>query len=245
MITKGQKSMIENTPNSPSPKKIRVVVCDDQPDIVDYISNILNAQSDLEVVGTANSGQEAVDTVNRLCPDVDVVLMDIQMETEYDGIKAIEEISANHPEIKCVMLTVHKSNELIIKAYLSGAIDYIVKTSSEEDICKSIRNSFTNDNYIGNLINENLRSEFRQMQSAQRSLLFVINELSKLTPSELSVMRGICMGMKQKEIANEKHIELSTVKFHTHNILKKLNFRNTKELCATLRHMGVYNIIGL
>ena len=58
-------------------------------------------------------------------------------------------------------------------------------------------------------------------------------------------MRGICMGMKQKEIANEKHIELSTVKFHTHNILKKLNFRNTKELCATLRHMGVYNIIGL
>ena len=238
--------MIENTPKSPALKKIRVVVCDDQPDIVDYISNILNGQSDLEAGGDGKQrsrrGRYRQQTT---APTLTLCLWIFKWKRSMTGLRQSRKISANHPEIKCVMLTVHKSNELIIKAYLSGAIDYIVKTSSEEDICKSIRNSFTNDNYIGNLINENLRSEFRQMQSAQRSLLFVINELSKLTPSELSVMRGICMGMKQKEIANEKHIELSTVKFHTHNILKKLNFRNTKELCATLRHMGVYNIIGL
>lgn len=221
--------------------KIRVLVCDDQPDIVSFFCDILNSQSDITVVATANNGAQALELTEQVHPDV--VLMDIQMETEFAGIQAIEKISEKHPDIKCVMLTVHESNDLIISAYLAGAVDYIIKTTNEDDICQSIRNSYSSNNYMGKLINDNLKSEFHKIRSTKDSLLFVINKISKLTPSELDILHGICLGQKQREIAEDKHVEISTIKFHVHNILKKLDFKNTKDMYKTLNALEIFNII--
>lgn len=218
-------------------EKIRVAICDDQADILDYFCDIINSQPDIEVVGTARNGREALEIAGTAKPDI--VLMDIQMESESDGINAIEKISAKYPDVKSVVLTVHENDEMIISAYLAGAVDYIIKTTDEESFCQSIRNVYASGNYIGELITRKVRSEFSNMRTKQMSLLFVVNELSKLTATEIDIMKAVCNGIKQKEVARRNSIEISTVKFHVNNILKKLNFKNTRELAAALKRVGL------
>lgn len=212
-------------------EKIKVVICDDQPDILEYFCDIVNSE-DITVVGVAQNGADALKVIEKTQPHI--CLMDIQMESECDGINAIEQITMDFPDVKCIVLTIHNSDDLIVNAYLAGAVDYIIKTTDKENIQQNIRNVFHNSNFIGSLINEKLHNELYNMRATQKSLLFIINELSKLTPSELSIMKDICKGHKQRSIAKEKNIEISTIKFHVNNILKKLHFKSMRELTSFL-----------
>ncbi len=218
--------------------EIKLVICDDQEEILDYLYNLIGTQTDLKVVATAKSGEEAVATVEKTHPHV--VLMDIQMETETAGINAIERITNDFPDVKSIVITVHESDELIIDAYLAGAVDYVIKTADVDTICERIRKAYNDESYIGALIVQKMRFELKNMRDKKKSFLFVINEISKLTPKEVEILRLLYLGNKQTEVAKMKCLEVSTIKFHVNNILRKLQFNSIKELNATLKEFGIF-----
>ena len=217
---------------------IKVVLCDDQQNIIEYFSELLENRPEITVVGIAKSGEEAIEIIEKTNPDV--VLMDIQMETEYAGIEAIEEITHRFPCVKSIVISVHESDELIIDAYLAGAVDYVVKTANVESVCEKILAAYNNDSYMGSIITQKMRVELKNMREKQRSFLFVLNELTQLTPRELEILYELYNGLTQSKVAAMNHLELSTVKFHVNNILKKLQFRTIKELNRTIKEFGIF-----
>ena len=120
--------------------RIRIIMADDNPDICSYFSGILARQEDMELVGTASSGAEAVQLAR--CTSPDIALMDIQMETRVAGITASRQILKELPETKVIILTILEDDDLLFQAYWAGVIDYIIKTDDAEEILTSIRNAY-------------------------------------------------------------------------------------------------------
>lgn len=222
-------------------KKISVVVCDDVEDVRDYIVSIINREADMQVVGVANSEKTALGVVEETVPDV--VLMDIQMETEKAGIFATEKITKMFPSVKTVIITVHADDENILDAYAAGAVDYIIKTVDGKAIAESIRKVYREEYFIGPLIAQKLHSEFLSLRKKQKSMLYIINELTSLSTKETEILKLLYYGNNKRKITEMEHIEMSTVKFHINNILRKLNYKNTNELIKDLKELKIFEDI--
>lgn len=220
--------------------KIRVMLCDDQKDILDYFDDIISSQPDMEVIGKAKNKEEAVSLAKEKLPDI--VLMDIQLCKECEGIDAIKEITALEKNIKCIVLTVHKTDEIIVDAFLAGAVEYIIKTEEKNVFLKSLREVYSNDSYMSALIKTRLGSEITRMRTQEKSMLFIINELSSLTATELSILKSVYKGNTYEDVALENFIELCTVKFHMSNIFKKLGVKNRKQLILKLKETNVLEL---
>ena len=119
-------------------ERIRIMMADDSPEIRSYFSNIISHEADMDLVGTAASGAEAVQMAHELRPDI--ILMDIQMETRIAGISASKQILREHPAMKIIILTILEDDDLLFQAYCAGVIDYIIKTDSISQILTSVRN---------------------------------------------------------------------------------------------------------
>ena len=222
-------------------KKIKIIIFDDSEEIRDYFENIINEQSNMEIVGSFDCGKNAVEVVKSLQPDV--VLMDIQMETEDAGIKATEQINQFCPGVKIIMLTVHCTENFIIDSYVAGAVDYIDKMSEKTVLLESINNVYKNDKFIGNVITEKLKILAKNRQEQKKSILFLINNYSKLSVSELEVLRLLCQGYSRREISKIKQREYSTIKTQIRSILMKLEFSSTKELLHFFEENGLFSYV--
>ena len=222
-------------------KKIKIIIFDDSEEIRDYFENIINEQSNMEIVGSFDCGKNAVEVVKSLQPDV--VLMDIQMETEDAGIKATEQINQFCPGVKIIMLTVHCTENFIIDSYVAGAVDYIDKMSEKNVLLESINNVYKNDKFIGNVITEKLKILAKNRQEQKKSILFLINNYSKLSVSELEVLRLLCQGYSRREISKIKQREYSTIKTQIRSILMKLEFSSTKELLNFFEENGLFSYV--
>ena len=219
---------------------IRVAVCDDFLHIRKYFASIITAQEDMQLVGTTASGAEMEKLAAEEKPDV--ILMDIQMESEYAGVEATRHIMEKNPEIKIVMLTIHADADYISQAYSAGAVDYIIKTDSKEDICRAIRDVYEGKTQVRPQVAKELISVFRNMYREKQSLIYVISMVSKLTASELEILRYLCEGKTRREIAKERGVEQDTIKFHVKNILKKMKYTSTAEIVKELNDLGVVDI---
>ena len=118
-------------------KIIRVMVAEDFPLLREDFCDVVSAQSDMEVVGSAASGEEIASLADTV--PCDVILMDIEMETIDAGIRAAEVITARHPEVKILFLTAHETDDMITSAMGTGAVDYVVKGCEEERLLEHIR----------------------------------------------------------------------------------------------------------
>lgn len=216
---------------------IRIYICDDLEDICIFFRNIINSAEDMQVIGMSNNAHTAVKEILELKPDV--VLMDIQMETKEAGIEATKIIYDECPAIKTIMLTVHEDEELIVHSYIAGAVDYIIKLSKPEYILEEIRKVYSEEILIGPIIAANIRKEIIKTKKMQTSLMFMIAKWSALTSTEADIIKLLAEGNSRKDIANIKTIELSTVKTHINNILKKLDYPSTKKLIHDLESIGM------
>lgn len=192
----------------------------------------------MELVGTANSGRDIVGLAAELSPDI--ILMDIQLETEEAGIEATDIILKNNPSIKVIMLTVHKEDDLIFKSYGAGAVDYIIKTEPEEDVIASIRNVYNNEIFIRPNIAKKILGEFSKLHRQKESILYTITLLTSLTNSELEILKLLYSGGKRAEIADRRNVELVTINTQIRNILKKLGYKSTKEMIQSLKNLKVF-----
>ncbi len=219
---------------------IRVLVVDDLKDIRDYFSMILNNEPDIEVVGTASSGKEAILIAEKLKPDI--ILMDVQMESEFAGIQAIESICDKDRDVKIIVLTIHEDDETLYRAYASGAMDFIVKTSSIVDIINSIKNVHKNKLQLRPEVAEKILDEFTRMKRHQRSLIFTLNIISKLTNAEYEILREVYLGNTYRKIAKKRMVEEVTIRSQANKIIKKFEKRNMKEIVNLLKQLKIFEI---
>lgn len=220
---------------------IKIMLCDDLKTIRDSFVQAINRQEDMQVVYAAASGSEAVEYLNHCEALPDIILMDIQMESEKAGIEATRQIHEKYPRIKILMLTIFENDDLLIEAYLAGAVDYIVKDVSWKKICDTLRSASVNENFVGTIIREKTREKLDQSRLMETSMLFFINRLSKLTNSEWRILEHLYEGKKRKEISREEVLSEETVKLHIRHILRKLGFDSTREMVAYLKEIRFWD----
>jgi DNA-binding NarL/FixJ family response regulator len=200
---------------------IRVVIADDQTLVRDGFRMILDAQEDIEVVGEAVDGIEAVTEARRLRPDV--VLMDVRMPGR-DGLEATRELLAELPETHVLILTTFDLNEYVYEAMKAGASGFLLKDVPRSQLVDGVRTVAGGDALLAPAITRRVIEQFvRRPPSSVRSLP---PSLDELTPRELEVLRLVARGRSNAEIAAALFVSDATVKTHVAHALAKLNLRD-------------------
>jgi DNA-binding NarL/FixJ family response regulator/class 3 adenylate cyclase len=211
-------SQDERTPG----RTVRVLIADDQALVRAGFRMILEAEDDVEVVGEAADGGEALDEVRRLHPDV--VLMDVRMP-ELDGIEATRQLMADpEPAAKVVMLTTFDMDEYVYEALRAGASGFLLKDTPPEQLVDGIRAVASGEALLAPAITRRVIEEFvrRPPESARPAP----PELDELTDREREVLRLIARGLSNAEIAAELVVSDATVKTHVAHVLQKLGLRD-------------------
>ena len=193
-------------------EKIRLLLVDDHVVVRQGLRMVLALEPDLEIIGEANNGSEALGLIKKLNPQV--VLMDLLMPV-MDGVSAIHAIKKDYPDIEVVALTSVLEDRLVIDAVEAGAAGYLLKESGPEELIEAIRAA--------------AKGEVRLHPKAQKRLIKEVRtpEMHEsLTERETETLRLIAKGMSNKEIAENLTVSEGTVKTHVSSILSKLNLQS-------------------
>jgi len=208
------------TPLPAGAEPIRVLVVDDHALFRRGLQMVLEQESDIEVVGEAGDGAEAVDRAAESAPDV--VLMDVRMPKR-GGIDACTAIKDAVPSTKIIMLTISDEEADLYDAIKAGASGYLLKEIPTEDVASSIRAVHGGQSLISPSMASKLISEFAMMRRGdERPVL----PSPRLTDRELEVLKLVARGMANREVAHELYISENTVKNHIRNILEKLQLHS-------------------
>lgn len=221
-------------------KKIRIMIADDFPLLREDLTELINGQPDMEVVGTAASGKEIIELARHTV--YDLILMDIEMEQMNSGILATEAIREENPEAGIIFLTAHETREMIVTAMGAGAMDYLVKGSDDDQILYHIHCAYDGHPAMQTRIHETIMQEYARLQKSERSLLYFINNISRLTAAERELIKLLLQGHKVSEIARIRCVEVSTVKTQIKGLLRKFGCSRTKEIVKTIRELGVEHL---
>jgi NarL family two-component system response regulator LiaR len=200
-------------------ERIRVLIADDHALVRNGLKMFLDTWADIEVVGQAANGQEAIDECNQLKPDV--VLMDLMMP-QMDGIAAARAILHSNPTIRIIALTSFKEDERIYTAVKAGIVGYLLKDCTPEELASAVR-----DVYAGKIT---IPGEY--LQAALRVAENLNSRQFQLSEREHDVLLLIVRGFSNRQIAHNLTLGESTVKFHVSNILSKLGVATRAEAVA-------------
>lgn len=223
-------------------EKINVAMCDDVVYICEYFQSIIDSEDNMEFVGMAHNEEQTIHMVEDLKPDV--LLMDMQMDSAESGINLIPVVQLASPETKIIVISVHEEPEYIFKALSLGANDYIIKSQPSEEVIKKIRDICNNETVLNSNIAKILISECQKVQNQQRSSLFMLNLIKKLTNTEFDILKAIYYGQSYKEIARQRYVEESTIRVHVSSILKKFEYSSMNRLIDTLKDLGIADIFN-
>lgn len=206
--------------------RIRVLIVEDQAMIRRAMARLLSLEDDIEVVGEAADGIEALQQVRAWRPQV--ILMDIEMP-RLDGIEATRKILGEHPACRIIMLTTFDDEELVFRAIQAGAAGYLLKDASEPEIVETIRGALRNESSLSPAIARKVLEEMRRLlpaptESAPKS------EFKSLSARENEILDKIVAGLSNKQIAAELSLAEGTVKNYVSRILEKVHARSRTEL---------------
>lgn len=193
--------------------KIKIIIVDDHQMFREALQMLLNAEDDFEVIGEAGAMNEA-----DLSGDADILLLDISMPKK-NGIEAAKEITAEHPDLKIIFLTMHKNEEMIADAFEAGAKGYVLKENAFEELLTAIRNVYNGEMYVSRELSPMLLDGFLENKSNR-----------DFSNREMEVLKMLAEGYSNKEISHMLCISVKTVETHRANIMKKHNFKNITEL---------------
>lgn len=201
---------------------IRVLVVDDQELFRRGLTMLLAAEPDIEVVGEANDGDDALQRVLEQAPDV--VLLDVRMP-RVSGIETCRQMKEAAPSAQILMLTASDEEADLYQALKNGAAGYLLKDSSIDQLAQAVRVVHDGQSLISPSMAAKLIDEFKQISRPDRSQ----NNGLRLTARELEVLRLVSRSMNNREIAKELFISENTVKNHVRNILEKLQLHSRME----------------
>ncbi len=219
---------------------IKIMIADDFQLLREDLSETINSQPDMEVVGAAASGAEIVKLASTVA--YDIILMDVEMENIVAGIMATEAIRDINNEAKIIFLTAHETNDIILSAMGTGAIDYIVKGSPEEEILEHIRCAYKGSPIMNVKIHEIIIQEYKRLQKSEQSLIYFINNISTLTNTERILIRMLLDNKKVAEIAKERSVEIVTIKTQMNGLLKKFGCPRTKDIVNLIRTLNLSHL---
>jgi two-component system, NarL family, response regulator NreC len=197
--------------------RVKILLADDHTIVRQGLKLILSAHADLEVVGEAANGREAVEMADKLRPDV--VLMDVQMP-ELNGIEATRKMVAAHPRIRILVLSMHKESVYVREILKAGARGYILKDAIDTELLNAVRSVAQGDGYISPAVASALNEKLKDPS----------NPVDMLSAREREVLLLIAEGKTNKEIATKLNLSVYTVDSHRGKIMEKLNLHSAGEL---------------
>jgi DNA-binding NarL/FixJ family response regulator len=205
--------------------KKRIVIAEDHTILRQGLKALLKSNDNLEVVGEAEDGLEAVRCVDKKTPDL--LLLDLNMP-RMDGISVINEIKKRHPETKIIVLTMHMQEEYILEAFRSGAQGYCLKASSHDELIMAINAVLAGKFYVSPEISGKVLEGFLEGQRSIKKK----SSWDMLTQREKEVLKLVGEGYQNKEIADYLFISVKTVEKHRANIMEKLDLHSASALTA-------------
>jgi two-component system NarL family response regulator len=194
------------------------LIADDHQVVREGLSAILKTKEDIEVVGEARDGVEAVEKAREFKPDV--ILMDISMP-RMNGVEATRRIKLEQPQIGIVVLTMYEEEEYIFDLVKAGATGYMLKNSDSSQIIKAIRSTYQGESMLQPSVATKILNQFSHL--SQKPVPKPSRSEQELTDREIQVIKLIADGKTNKEIANSLTISEKTVKNHVRNIFQKLD----------------------
>jgi DNA-binding NarL/FixJ family response regulator len=211
---------------------IRVLVADDQSMVRAGFRMLLSGEEDVEVVAEASNGLEAVEKAARFHPDV--VLMDIRMP-DLDGLEATKRILAADEQPRILILTTFDLDEYVHDALSAGASGFVLKDDPPEQLIAAIRTVAAGDALLSPAVTKRVIEQFVRLPRPAPP-----KELDELTAREHEILRLICAGLSNGEIATELYISETTVKTHVTHILQKLNLRDRVQAVVLAHQTGLF-----
>lgn len=217
---------------------IRVVLADDHVLVRDGIKALLEDEESILVVDEASNGKEALNSVKQHTPHV--LIVDIRMP-ELNGIEVVKSLSVSHPDVKTLVLSMHDSEEYVVKAIQGGADGYLLKGASKEEFLKALNKVASGGKYftgdvsaiiMNNFVNGNtsIASESQKKPDA---------DIFKLTRREKQILNLVLQLKNNKDIAEELQISKRTAEVHRFNLMKKLEVKNLMELSNKAKEYGL------
>jgi DNA-binding NarL/FixJ family response regulator len=204
--------------------RIRILCVDDHPIVREGLAGVLLLQSDMELIGEAGSGQEAIELYRKLQPDV--LLLDLRLR-DMSGYEVMQQIFSTSPDAKILVLTSLEGDADIERALALGACGYVVKGVSREDLLRAVHAVCAGKRHV-------------PAEVAQKLAEHLASE--KLTSRELAVLALIARGKRNKEVGAELSIAEDTVKMHVKNILGKLSVNDRTEAVTVALQRGILHL---
>ena len=215
--------------------KIRLMLADDHVVVRSGLRMLLQARSDIEIVGEAEDGREAIEKVKVLRPNV--ILMDVQMP-DINGIQATKRIKEVSPETAVLALTMHEDDHYFFEMLHAGASGYVPKRAAPDELVNAIRTVSEGGVFLYPSLQKRLVKDYLQRAESGDHLMVQ----DDLTPRELEVLTLIAEGLTNPEIAEELVISVKTVDRHRENIMRKLNLHSRIDLVKYAIKMGLIEL---
>jgi len=212
--------------------KIRVLLADDHDLFRQGVRRLLESSADLEVVGEARTGQDTVRLVEELAPDI--VLLDIAMPA-LSGIDAARLIKTASPRTGIIILTVHADEEFLFEAIKAGAMGYLLKDASADELIRAIRVIYGGEGLLAPSMAAKVMREFARTHEVTD----LARVLTPLTHREVEILQHVAAGLANKEIAHKLSISERTVKNHLSNIMEKLHVNSRTQAAVYALRSGL------
>lgn len=216
-------------------QQIRVLIVDDHAILRDGISALLALAADIEVVGEAENGREAIDRARQLAPDV--VLMDIAMPA-MDGLEATRRIHKEFPQMKVLTLSQYDDREHLLSLLEAGAEGFISKTAASSELASAIRSVYQGDSFLSPSVAKLLLKHYRQGARAGKGQ----DPYDQLTGREREVLKLLAEGHTSQGIADTLVISPKTVEGHRTNLMAKLDIHNRTDLVKYALRKGIITV---
>jgi DNA-binding NarL/FixJ family response regulator len=212
---------------------IRILLADDQALFREALRTLICLQPDLEVVGEAASGAEALRLARVLRPNI--VLMDLQMPV-LSGVAATRQLHSEQPDCRVIALTTFDEDEYVFECLRSGAVGYLLKDAPSENLFAAIRAAARGESFLQPSVTTRVLAEFARLSDQPPASSSTL--IDPLSDREREILRLIAGGSSNREIAEELFITEGTVKNHVTNILSKLDVRDRTQAAIKARELG-------
>jgi DNA-binding NarL/FixJ family response regulator len=215
--------------------KIRVLIADDHAILREGLRAILEKSHDIEVVGEAADGRQAVEKCRQLEPDV--VLMDVAMPG-LGGLEATIEIKSTHPKIKVLVVTQYENKEYVFRFLKAGAAGYVLKKSASTDLISAIRSVYQGGSFLHPDVTQAVIKGYLQQESEDLGK----DPYEQLTDREKQVLKLVAEGMSNKQIADLLFVSVKTVMGHRTHLMEKLNLHSRTEVVKFAIRKGLIEL---